>query len=75
MNGSFQENPTKANYKVTWDVGIVLNNLKKYLSLRDLCLPRHSEKLAILFLLATGHPVQTMCSKNINNINYAPDGI
>lgn len=74
MKGSFRENPTRPKYKATWDVEIVLNKLKEYFPLQDLSLPKLSEKLATLLLLATGHRVQTIWSININNLKRAPDG-
>lgn len=75
MKGSFREKPTRPKYKATWDVHIVLDKLKQYYPLQELDLPRLSEKLTMLLLLATGHRVQTIWSINIDNLKEVRDGI
>lgn len=75
MAGVFNDKPALPRYNVTWDVSIVLDYLRKQSPVRKLSLLALSKKLAMLFLLLSGHRGQSLVLIDTRNIRCSTSAI
>lgn len=68
MRGIFIARPALPKYTATWDVSLVLNYLKTQSPASSLTKIALARKLAMLFLLLSGHRGQTLHLMDIRNI-------
>ncbi len=68
MAGVFNQRPALPRYNVPWDVSVVLNYLRTQTPVRNLTLLALAQKLAMLFLLLSGHRGQSLVLLDIRNI-------
>ena len=64
MKGIFRTNPSKPKYQATWDVKILLDDLRKVTN--DSNLKQLSIKLVCLLALVTGQRMQTLAALDMN---------
>lgn len=75
LRGVFLERPALPKYKVTWDVTLVLNFLKRMAPSRGLSLLQHGQKLAMLLALLTGQRGQYLYLLDIRNIEFSNEQV
>jgi len=68
MKDIFKLKPSVPRYKLIWDVNIVLDYLKNWFPLKELCLKMLTSKLVTLIALVTAQRVQTIHLLDINKM-------
>ena len=68
LKGVFQLKPALPRYVATWDVGVVLQYLRKLPNLTDISLKQLTHKLTMMLVLLSGQRTQTLTLLDIKNI-------
>ena len=73
LKGVFEIKPSLPRYTAVWDVGVVLEYLKKMGPNSSLCLKRLTLKLTMLLCILTGQRCQTIAKLDIKSMQSLPD--